>query len=102
MKVFACVLLAVAVHAAPRPEYKAFAGNNDGLVGPTHLVPGDFLPSSQVAPGEISLFTRGKRSPEYKAVAGVNGELVGPTHLVPGSFIASSQVAPGDISLHTN
>merc|ERR1712142_576182 len=83
------------------PEYRAFAGVNGALVGPTHVEAGNYLPSSHAAPGSITLNTRRKRAPEYRAFAGVNNGLEGPTHLVPGNFIASSQVAPGDISLHT-
>merc|ERR1712142_1149482 len=77
------------------PEYRAFAGVNGALVGPTHVEAGNYLPSSHAAPGGITLNTRRKRSPEYRAFAGVNGALVGPTHVEAGNYLPSTHAAPG-------
>merc|ERR1711892_88077 len=107
MKVFACVLLAVAAKAAPAPEadpallYGAYgglgyAGVNGGYPYAAHAV----LPHASVVTGNAVPVAVGG----YKAVAGSNGDLVGPVHEVPGlipALAVAKQESSGDVSLST-
>merc|ERR1740123_2445299 len=106
MKVFACVLLAVACRAAPAPEadpallYGAYAGlPYAGVYGypyAAHAV----LPAASVVTGNSVPVAVGG----YKAVAGSNGDLAGPVHEVPGlvpALAVQKQESSGDVSLST-
>jgi len=106
MKVFACVLLAVACRAAPAPEadpallYGAYAGlPYAGVYGypyAAHAV----LPAASVVTGNSVPVAVGG----YKAVAGSNGDLAGPVHEVPGlvpALAVQKAESAGDVSLST-
>jgi hypothetical protein len=106
MKVFACVLLAVAAQAAPAPEadpallYGAYAGlPYAGVYGypyAAHAV----VPAATVVTGNSVPVAVGG----YKAVAGSNGDLAGPIHEVPGlipALAVHKQESSGDVSLST-
>jgi len=97
MKVFACVLLAVASQAAPAPE-----------ADPALLYAGYPYAGVYGFPYAASAVVTGNSVPVavggYKAVAGSNGDLAGPVHEVPGlvpALAIAKQEAPGDVSLST-
>ena len=107
MKVFACVLLAVAAKAAPAPEadpallYGAYGGlGYAGVYGGYPYAAAAVLPHASVVTGNAVPVAVGG----YKAVAGSNGDLVGPVHEVPGlipALAVAKQESSGDVSLST-
>jgi len=97
MKVFACVLLAVASQAAPAPEADPallYAGYPyAGVFGYPYAA------SAVVTGNSVPVAVGG-----YKAVAGSNGDLAGPVHEVPGlvpALAIAKQESSGDVSLST-
>jgi len=97
MKVFACVLLAVASQAAPAPE-----------ADPALLYAGYPYAGVYGFPYAASAVVTGNSVPVavggYKAVAGSNGDLAGPVHEVPGlvpALAIAKQESSGDVSLST-
>merc|ERR1711915_644793 len=102
MKVFACVLLAVAAQAAPEADpallygaYPYAAGVYGAYPYAAHVVPA----ASVVTGNSVPVAVGG-----YKAVAGSNGDLAGPVHEVPGlvpALAVQKQESEGAVSLST-
>jgi len=88
MKVFSCILLAVAAQAAPKADpqlvlpYAGFAGYPYAAVAPTVSVSVPKVETEVVATNAAVPVAVGG----YKAVAGSNGDLAGPVHEVPALF----------------
>merc|ERR1719178_505774 len=106
MKVFACVLLAVAAHAAPEADpallYGAYpyAGVYGAGVYGYPYAHAAVVPAASVVTGNSVPVAVGG----YKAVAGSNGDLAGPVHEVPGlvpALAVHKQESSGDVSLST-
>jgi len=102
MKVFACVLLAVAAHAAPEADpallYGGYAGYA-GVLGYPYAAAAVVPAASVVTGNSVPVAVGG-----YKAVAGSNGDLAGPVHEVPGlvpALAVQKQESSGDVSLST-
>jgi len=105
MKVFACVLLAVAAHAAPEADpallYAGYAGLHGyaGVYGYPYAAAAVVPAASVVTGNSVPVAVGG-----YKAVAGSNGDLAGPVHEVPGlvpALAVQKQESSGDVSLST-
>jgi len=109
MKVFACVLLAVAAQAAPEADpallYGAYAGlpyagvYGAGVYGYPYAAAAVVPAASVVTGNSVPVAVGG-----YKAVAGSNGDLAGPVHEVPGlvpALAVNKQESSGDVSLST-
>jgi len=103
MKVFACVLLAVAAHAAPEADpallYAGYAGLHAGVYGYPYAAAAVVPAASVVTGNSVPVAVGG-----YKAVAGSNGDLAGPVHEVPGlvpALAVQKQESSGDVSLST-
>jgi len=105
MKVFACVLLAVAAHAAPEADpallYGGYAGyaGYAGVLGYPYAAAAVVPAASVVTGNSVPVAVGG-----YKAVAGSNGDLAGPVHEVPGlvpALAVQKQESSGDVSLST-
>jgi len=98
MKVFACVLLAVAAQAAPEADPALLYGAYAGL--PYAGVYGYPYAAAAVVTGNSVPVAVGG----YKAAAGSNGDLAGPVHEVPGlvpALAVNKQESSGDVSLST-
>jgi len=103
MKVFACVLLAVAAQAAPEADpallYAGYAGLHAGVYGYPYAHAAVVPAASVVTGNSVPVAVGG-----YKAVAGSNGDLAGPVHEVPGlvpALAVQKQESSGDVSLST-
>jgi len=102
MKVFACVLLAVAAQAAPEADpallygaYPYAAGVYGAYPYAAHVVPAASVVTGNSVPVSVG---------GYKAVAGSNGDLAGPVHEVPGlvpALAVQKQESDGAVSLST-
>jgi len=102
MKVFACVLLAVAAKAAPEADpallygaYPYAAGVYGAYPYAAHVVPAASVVTGNSVPVSVG---------GYKAVAGSNGDLAGPVHEVPGlvpALAVQKQESDGAVSLST-
>merc|ERR1712154_577705 len=101
MGVFACVLLAVAAHAAPEADPALLYGAYPyaGVYGYPYAHAAVVPAASVVTGNSVPVAVGG-----YKAVAGSNGDLAGPVHEVPGlvpALAAQKQESSGDVSLST-
>jgi len=102
MKVFACVLLAVAAHAAPEADPALLYGAYPyaaGVYGFPYAHAAVVPAASVVTGNSVPVAVGG-----YKAVAGSNGDLAGPVHEVPGlvpALAVQKQESSGDVSLST-
>jgi len=101
MKVFACVLLAVAAHAAPEADPALLYGAYPyaGVYGYPYAHAAVVPAASVVTGNSVPVAVGG-----YKAVAGSNGDLAGPVHEVPGlvpALAVQKQESSGDVSLST-
>merc|ERR1712013_365451 len=103
MKVFACVLLAVAAQSAPEADpallYAGYAGLHAGVYGYPYAHAAVVPAASVVTGNSVPVAVGG-----YKAVAGSNGGLAGPVHEVPGlvpALAVQKQESSGDVSLST-
>merc|ERR1711994_747119 len=101
----ACVLLAVAAHAAPEADpallYAGYAGLHGyaGVYGYPYAAAAVVPAASVVTGNSVPVAVGG-----YKAVAGSNGDLAGPVHEVPGlvpALAVQKQESSGDVSLST-
>jgi len=101
MKVFACVLLAVAAHAAPEADPALLYGAYPyaGVYGYPYAHAAVVPAASVVTGNSVPVAVGG-----YKAEAGCNGDLCGPVHEVPGlvpALAVQKQESSGDVKLST-